>query len=56
MKMRWRILEVAVTSLVAATTLAPLAHAQDNLRDGAPFNVLNFLLAGSSWERLLSTR
>src|ERR1035441_5471078 len=38
MKMRWRILEVAVTILVAATTFASLAHAQDNLRDDAPFN------------------
>ncbi len=36
--MRWRIWEVAVIVLVAATTFVPPAHAQDNLRDGAPFN------------------
>jgi Pectinesterase len=36
--MRWRILEVAGILLVTATSFAPLAHAQDNLRDGAPFN------------------
>ena len=38
MKMRWRILEVAGVAFLTATTLRPFAHAQDNLRDGAPFN------------------
>ncbi len=38
MNMRSRILAIAGILLVTATTFAPLAHAQDNLRDGAPFN------------------
>jgi pectin methylesterase-like acyl-CoA thioesterase len=38
MKLRSWILEVAGILLVTATTFSPLAHAQDNLRDGAPFN------------------
>lgn len=38
MTMRWWMLEVAGIMLVTATTFAPPAHAQDNLRDGAPFN------------------
>jgi hypothetical protein len=38
MKMRWRGWEVAGILLAAATAFGPLAHAQDNLRDGAPFN------------------
>src|SRR5580698_6150158 len=36
--MRGRLLEVAGIILVTATTFGPVAHAQDNLRDGAPFN------------------
>src|SRR5580698_4765423 len=36
--MRGRLLEVAGIILVTATTFGPLAHSQDNLRDGAPFN------------------
>ncbi|MGA1984369.1 MAG: hypothetical protein ABSG84_18115 [Acidobacteriaceae bacterium] len=38
MKMRRRVLEVVGILLITATTFGPLAHAQDNLRDGAPFN------------------
>ena len=38
MKMRTRVLEVAGIMLVTATIFGPVAHSQDNLRDGAPFN------------------
>src|SRR5580700_7354194 len=38
MKLRRCISKVAGILFLTATTLAPLAHSQDNLRDGAPFN------------------
>src|SRR5580700_6272928 len=38
MRLRRSFVEVAGILLIAATTFAPLAYGQDNLRDGAPFN------------------
>ena len=38
MKMRRCMLKAAGILLVTVTTFSPLAQAQDNLRDGAPFN------------------